>query len=453
MEVNNNRIQTLISGKEKDGPIIYWMSRDQRTKDNWALLYAAQLAQQKDEALIVVFVCVSHFLEATIRQYNFMLQGLREVETNLHQKNIPFYLLSGEPADNLIRFLHTFDASHIVTDFDPLNIKRKWKKALQAEIDIPMYEVDAHNIVPCFFVSDKPEYGAYTIRPKINKQLNDFLEPFPELPQQDNTPVSLPANNWEQIYQSLQVNNKVAPIDWIKPGETEAWKNFTFFLQNKLDNYYSTRNNPVHDSTSHLSPYLHFGQISAQQIVMQILKNRDETDNNVKAFLEQIIIRRELADNFCYYCTPYDSFESFPTWAKETLIEHWNDPREQIYTINEFEQARTHDPLWNAAQKALVYYGYMHGYMRMYWAKKILEWSNSPGEALEIALYLNDKYELDGRTANGYAGCAWAIGGVHDHPWKERPVYGKIRYMNYNGAKRKFNVDQYINNYKDIDLE
>jgi deoxyribodipyrimidine photo-lyase len=215
------------------------------------------------------------------------------------------------------------------------------------------------------------------------------------------------------------------------------------FLKNKLGFYEERSNNPTADGLSNLSPYLHFGQISAQRVALEV--SRTEAQQNGKeAFLEELIVRRELSDNFCYYNENYDHFEGFPNWAKETLNKHRNDTRPYIYSLDTLEDARTHDELWNAAQRQMIVKGKMHGYMRMYWAKKILEWTPSPEEALRIANYLNDRYELDGRETNGYVGVAWSIGGVHDRAWPERPVFGKIRYMSYNGCKSKFKVDAYI---------
>jgi deoxyribodipyrimidine photo-lyase len=214
------------------------------------------------------------------------------------------------------------------------------------------------------------------------------------------------------------------------------------------------RNNPTRDAQSNLSPYLHFGQISAQRVALEVLKYlslppfaREGTEGGIShaAFLEELIIRRELSDNFCFYNRDYDNFEGFPDWAKKTLNKHRKDRRDYIYTVKQFEHAKTHDDLWNAAQMEMAKRGKMHGYMRMYWAKKILEWTESPEKAMEVAIYLNDQYELDGRDPNGYAGIAWSIGGVHDRAWNERPIFGKIRYMSYNGCKAKFDIKQYIN--------
>ena len=218
------------------------------------------------------------------------------------------------------------------------------------------------------------------------------------------------------------------------------------FIAERLESYNTLRNDPTKNALSNLSPYLHFGQISAQRVVLEVEKAKSDPESK-KAFLDEILVWKEIADNFCYYNPGYDRFESFPDWAKKSLNAHRHDRRTYIYTLEEFEAGKTHDPLWNASQMELLRTGKMHGYMRMYWAKKILEWSESPEKALEIAICLNDRYELDGRDPNGYAGIAWSIGGVHDRAWREREVIGKIRYMSYEGCKRKFDVKLYIAKY------
>ena len=443
--MNEKRIRLLQNGSENSGPVIYWMSRDQRAHDNWALLFAQKLAVERKRDLMVVFSLIPEFLGATLRQYDFMLNGLMELEIEFNKYNIPFIMLMGEPSDEIPRFIKDNKASNIITDFDPLKIKRKWKNEIAKKISIPFYEVDAHNIVPCFYVSPKQEFGAYTIRPKIHKNLPEFLEEFPKLKKmKSSASVSSNIIDWEKVYSSLKVDESVKPVDWIKPGEMTAHKTLRDFIENKIDNYDELRNDPNADVLSNLSPYLHFGQISAQRIALIIQGMGGHP--SAESFLEELIVRRELSDNFCYYNPKYDSFNGFPDWAKKTLNDHRKDEREYLYSLKKFEEAKTHEDLWNAAQNELVNTGKLHGYMRMYWAKKILEWSNSPEEALGIAIYLNDRYELDGRDPNGYTGCAWAIGGVHDRAWTERPVYGKIRYMNRNGAKRKYDIEKYISN-------
>jgi deoxyribodipyrimidine photo-lyase len=219
------------------------------------------------------------------------------------------------------------------------------------------------------------------------------------------------------------------------------------FMREGLRSYDEARNDPTVDGQSNLSPYLHFGHISAQRVALAI-RESDVGGKSRDAFLEELIVRRELSDNFCFYNRDYDRFEGFPSWAQTTLKQHLRDKRDYRYTLEQFESAGTHDELWNAAQMEMAKTGKMHGYMRMYWAKKILEWTESPEDALKIAMFLNDKYELDGRDPNGYVGCAWSIGGVHDRAWFERPVFGKIRYMSYNGCKSKFNVDAYVQKNK-----
>jgi deoxyribodipyrimidine photo-lyase len=445
--INEKRIRLLQKGNEINGPVVYWMSRDQRVHDNWALLFAQQLSLEKKKSLVVIFNLVSDFLEATIRQYGFMLKGLQEVESELSNYNIPFFLLSGNPEIEIPKTLKSINASVLVSDFDPLKIKRIWKRDVAKQISIPFYEVDAHNIVPCLYVSDKIEFAAYTLRPKIHKALVEFMDEFPPLKKMNKNEISFDKINWDEVKKSLKINRDVKEIDWIIPGEDAAIKSLKHFLKNKFDSYNDLRNDPTKDGQSNLSPYLHFGHLSAQRIALETQRINVNKESE-KSFLEELIVRRELADNFCYFNKNYDSFEGFHEWAKSSLNEHRKDEREFVYTLEEFELAKTHEDLWNAAQIEMIKTGKMHGYMRMYWAKKILEWSKSPEEALRIAIYLNDKYEIDGRDPNGYTGIAWSIGGVHDRPWFERPVYGKIRYMNRNGAEKKFNVKSYIEKYK-----
>jgi deoxyribodipyrimidine photo-lyase len=441
------RTRVLLSGSESNGPVVYWMSRDQRVHDNWALIFAQNLALEKKKPLVVIFNLVTDFLGATVRQYGFMVKGLQELEIELSNHNIPFYLLQGNPETEISDFLKKCDASILVTDFDPLRIKRIWKKAIADKIEIPFYQVDAHNIVPCLYVTNKAEFAAYTIRPKIHKLLPEFSDEFTPLKKMKKNDSLIVENpEWDKVINSLNINRDVKEVDWIKPGEKEAVKSLNDFLESRFNVYSAERNDPNKNSASNLSPYLHFGQISAQRVAL-IIHQFYGNHPSAASFLEELIVRRELSDNFCYFNPNYDSFAGFHEWAKLTLNDHRKDKRDYIYSLKEFESASTHEDLWNAAQKELLKTGKMHGYMRMYWAKKILEWTKSPEEALKISIYLNDKYELDGRDPNGYAGCAWSIGGVHDRAWTERPIFGKIRFMNRNGAARKFDVNSYIKRF------
>ena len=447
--MNNKRVKQQKDAEYGSGPVIYWMQRDQRVNDNWALIFAFEKAKELNQPLVVAFSLVPKFLDATIRQYGFMLKGLEEVEKSLEKLNIPFFLSLGNPGNEIVKLSKKLNASVIVSDFNPLKISRLWKKEAINKINIPFFTVDAHNIVPVWEASSKQEYGAYTIRPKIKNLLDEFLDEFPALNKQSNHDFTVEKVNWNLARNSLKVNFKVKEVDWLIPGEFGAMETLEKFFAKKLKDYNEKRNDPNEDALSNLSPYLHFGQISAQRISLEAKKLEGSFQESISSFLEELIIRRELSDNYCFYNNNYDSFEGFPEWAKKTLNEHRSDSREYLYTLNQFENAETHDKLWNAAQMQMVNYGKMHGYMRMYWAKKILEWTETPEQAFEFALYLNDKYELDGRDPNGYVGVAWSVGGVHDRAWTERPVFGKIRFMNYNGCKRKFNVNNYIQTYID----
>jgi deoxyribodipyrimidine photo-lyase len=444
--VNPGRIRILNKGIPGKGPVVYWMSRDQRTTDNWALLFARQLADENGKDLLVVFTLSPAFQGAGLRHYSFMLKGLAEVEENLKKYRIPFLLLPGYPPESLKELKMETGISYLVTDFDPLRIKLSWKREVCESLDIPVSEVDAHNIVPCLRVSTKQEFGAYTIRPKIHRLLNEYLVEFPGIRSMKSSCLTAPETTWIKAEHVLENLQPVPEVNWILPGETKALEKMEDFITDRLPGYNAAKNDPNQDAVSDLSPYLHFGHLSAQRIALEILK-RYPRDENSDAFLEELIVRRELSDNYCYFNPDYDNTRGFPAWAIKTLNEHRSDEREYLYSDEEFEQGKTHDPLWNAAQKQMLITGKMHGYMRMYWAKKILEWSRSPEEAMRISIYLNDKYELDGRDPNGYTGCAWSIGGVHDRAWNERSVFGKIRYMNYNGCKRKFDVNSYINKW------
>ncbi len=443
-KINEKRVRLISKGIDKETAILYWMNRDQRVQDNWALLFAQEIALKNQAPLYVIFDVNSSLQQSTLRHTEFMLKGLENIDRDLMKLNIEFVVLTGESKTSVTNFISSYSVGAMVTDFSPLRPHQELRKHIASKISIPMYEVDAHNIVPCWVTSSKLEYSAYTFRPKIHSQLHEFLEEFPKVqshPFSNNKDRS--KNNWKTIRSSLSVNTNVGEVDWLLPGEHNAHKMFEKFLEKRLNNYNEARNNPNVSGQSNLSPYLHFGHISAQRIALEIQKFSKNSFSS-DSFLEELIVRKELSDNFCFYQPYYDSFNGFPTWAKETLNKHRNDSRMYRYSLEQFECAQTHDDLWNASQLEMVRKGKMHGYLRMYWAKKILEWSNSPEEALQIAIHLNDKYELDGCNPNGYTGIAWSIGGVHDRAWGERNIFGKIRYMSYEGCKRKFDINSYI---------
>lgn len=440
------RSRCLSQGEEEKGPIVCWLSRDLRAQDNWALLYAQELALARKKPLLVVFCLSPKFLGATARAYDFLLQGLEELALDLEALNIPFYILLGEAKEELPIFIKKQQASILVTDFSPLKIARTWKSEVAEKISCPFYEVDAHNIVPVWLASDKQEFAARTIRPKINKLLPDFLVSFPRLKKHPYSKVKPLKHNWKKYRASLNLDESVSlPSSWT-PGTKAAEKRLRQFIKNGLAGYADGAGDANADHQSELSPYLHFGQISAQKVALEVSQSKAPLVDREK-FLEELIIRRELADNFCFYNNNYDKPEGFPAWARESLKKHRKDKREYIYKLSDFEKANTHDDIWNAAQRELLISGKMFGYVRMYWAKKILEWSESYEQALKTAIYLNDRYSLDGRDPNGYVGVAWSIGGIHDRPFSERKVFGKVRYMGEGACKRHFNIKEYINKW------
>nr|XP_011463773.1 PREDICTED: deoxyribodipyrimidine photo-lyase-like [Fragaria vesca subsp. vesca] len=443
------------------GPVVYWMFRDQRVKDNWALIHAVEEANKAHVPVAVAFNLFDQFLGAKARHLGFMLRGLKQLHSDLEDTcQVPFFLVRGEAEETIPDFVRECGASLLVTDFSPLREVRKCKEEICKRVCdfVTVHEVDAHNVVPIWAASDKLEYSARTIRSKINKRLPEYLIEFPKLQPADVKWVGAsPGIDWDGLIDEvLRKGAEVPEVDWCEPGETAAMEvlmgSKNGFLTKRLKGYSSDRNNPLKPrGVSGLSPYLHFGQISAQRCALEARSVRNLSPLAVDAFLEELIVRRELADNYCFYQPHYDSLQGAWEWARKTLMDHASDKREHIYTKDQLEMAQTADPLWNASQIEMVQYGKMHGFMRMYWAKKILEWTRGPEEALEISIYLNNKYEIDGRDPNGYVGCMWSICGVHDQGWKERPIFGKIRYMNYAGCKRKFDVDGYISYVKRLD--
>jgi deoxyribodipyrimidine photo-lyase len=348
----------------------------------------------------------------------------------------------------------------VICDFTPMRHIRQWMECqtlpLLESSNIPLWQVDTHNVVPVWHASDKRQVGARTLRPRIHKVVSTFLQKFPEF--QGNLHLSnktspaapaIPDFTSETYLGCLQLDSSVPPVDWQQPGTEAAKKQFSFFVENGLSKYDTLRNDPTHKHIcSNLSPWLNHGHISFQRLTMAA-KKLNKYANGTAAFIEEGMVRRELSDNFCFYSpNDYDSLETAAGWAQETLETHSSDAREYVYSLQEFEEGRTHDDLWNAAQLQLVREGLMHGFLRMYWCKKILEWTESPESALRTAQYLNDKYALDGRDPNGFVGVGWSIMGIHDMGWKERAIFGKIRFMNYAGCKRKFKVANFVAGYK-----
>jgi deoxyribodipyrimidine photo-lyase len=441
--IQKERIKLLNEKKIKKGNyVLYWMQASQRTEYNHALEYAISKANDLLQPVVVFLGITDRFPEGNERHYYFMLEGLREVKRSLEKRGIKMVIRRRSPELGIVTLAK--DASLVMVDRGYLRIQREWRKDAAQRLTCPLIQVESDVIVPVEEASPKEEYAAATFRPKINKKLDHYLVPLKKRePVTDSLSLQfdcLDLEELDQVLAKLPIDRSVKRVREFHGGTKEAKRHLAIFLEKKLNHYAELRNDPILDALSMMSPYLHFGQISPLYIALKAMETKSPGRG---AFLEELIVRRELSMNFIFYHEKYDSFESIPEWARKTLKAHQMDKRPYVYALQELESAKTHDPYWNAAQKEMVFKGKMHGYMRMYWGKKILEWSKTAEEAFRNALYLNNKYELDGRDPNGFAGVAWCFG-KHDRPWGERPIFGNIRYMNDKGLKRKFDADEYV---------
>ncbi len=413
------------------------MSRDQRTNDNHALLAAQRHALAGRLPLVVAFVVYPVSGGRAREHFEFMLAGLRDVADALEKLDITFVVRTAhKPIAALRHIVGDVAPAAIYVDFSPLRGPRTLRSALASSCGIPVFEVDTHNIVPAWVTSEKLEFAARTIRPKIHRHLSRFLVEPPRLRHHPHPwQGSLSSDSLDVPSAPLSNGTHVAAV----PGQVAAAAALRAFIRHRLADYATARNDPTVDGLSGLSPYFHYGQLATLRVAL--------TAPDAAALIEEMVVRKELSDNFCLYQPHYDSIRGAPDWAARTLGAHATDARSFVYSYQQLEHAQTHDEAWNAAQRQMTRDGKMHGYMRMYWAKKILEWTPSASVAIEHAIRLNDFYEIDGGDPNGYVGVMWSIAGVHDRPWAERPVFGQIRYMNDAGLRRKFKIDAYIARY------
>lgn len=441
--MERERIKVLNTQDMKKGNyVLYWMQQSQRSEYNHALEYAIAQANVIEKPLVVFFGITDSFPDANERHYTFMLEGLQEVRQSLKKQGIQMVIQHISPEQGAVALSRK--ASIVVVDRGYLRIQRRWREHVARRTDCTVVQVESDVIVPIETASPKQEYAAATFRPKIHTFLPRFLKPIktrklknPSLKMRFK---NITLDSVKHTLAQLHIDRTVGRVDSFKGGTTRAKRLLRQFIKNKLPTFPELRNDPTQDNLSCMSPYLHFGQISPLYIALQIQASRT---SGAPAYLEELIVRRELSMNFVYYNKDYDTIACLPAWVQKNLHKHRHDTREYVYTRTQLENAETHDPYWNAAQREMVITGKMHGYMRMYWGKKILEWIKDPATAFSIALYLNNKYELDGRDPNGFTGVAWCFG-KHDRPWRERDVFGTIRYMNAQGLKRKFDIDEYV---------
>ncbi|MBD3407889.1 MAG: deoxyribodipyrimidine photolyase [Candidatus Lokiarchaeota archaeon] len=447
--IENSRIKRLNQNSIQDGDfVLYWMQASQRPNYNHALEYGIELANKYMQPLAVYVGVSPSYPEANLRSYSFMLDGLEKTCDALFERGISFGIELSSPEIGIVK--HTRSASLVVVDRGYLRHQRLWRMHVAERVKCPLIQVETDVVVPLEVASPKEEYTAGTFRPKICRALDKYLVSLKPVSIENPVPDVFRHDSFERpskILSSLDIDRRIPPVNWLESGYDSALDTFHSFLDGGLDIFEDLRNDPSENHLSNMSPYLHFGQISPLYMALRVL---DAESPGTASYIEELLVRRELSMNFVYYNPHYDTLQCLPDWAKSTLEIHSADKREYIYSLSEFENAETHDSYWNAAQKEMVKCGKMHGYMRMYWGKKILEWSETPEIAYQNAIYLNNKYELDGRDPNGYAGVAWCFG-KHDRAWKERPIFGKVRYMNARGLERKFDIDRYVKRIDTID--
>ncbi len=449
--LSNARITVRRKGAPKHGGkcVVYWMQRAQRGIDNHAVNVAVEVANALGLPLVVYFAGISNFPSANLRHYVFLQQGLPDVEEDLAKRNIIF-IMRRAPHESHEKLLADVHAAFVIGDENPMREPEKWRKQLAAKIDIPFWTVDTDVVIPSKLV-DHAQYGAYIIRPRLYRLLPQYLVPYenPHAKQAWQRPKNFHSDS---VHEDItlgwdHLDRTVRPVDTWHGGTHAALKRLKVFTTKLLETYDATRNHPEMDGTSALSPYLHYGHIGPQTIALAVeaaAKANPALGKARDSFINELIAWRELSINFVRTNPNYDNADCAEDWAKKTIAEHDRDEREHLYTLKQLENSETYDELWNAAQIQMVRHGWMHNYLRMYWAKKILEWTPDAPTAMKYCIYLNDKYEIDGRDPGGYAGIAWAIVGKFDRPWFDRPIFGKIRYMSGASTGKKFDSKKYI---------
>ena len=437
--------------RQKASYVLYWAQMNRRTTANHGLAYAIELANSLGLPVLYYEGLACTYAHANDRLHQFILDNVPATAESLKKRGIgyTFHLRRRQDDPNNAVYRLAQDAAAVVADDYPTFVARAYNAVVPTRLDAAYFVVDSSCIVPMNRV-EKREYAAYTIRPRIHRLLDPYLKPFEmpkpvkrwKLPPSEFHTEVTPANISELVA-SCEIDHSVKPSTTYRGGSIRARQLLAHFVEHNLARYANHRNEPSAHATSDLSPYLHFGNISSLEIALAVKEHGAANGLIPDEYLEELIVRRELAFNFCKYSPDPESLDNLPNWARETLAKHDHDSRDYIYSRDQWERAETHDPLWNAAQKELLLRGKIHGYYRMYWGKKVIEWSATHREALATMIYLHDKYALDGRDPNTYTNILWCLG-LHDRPWTERPIFGMIRYMSGDGMKRKTDTGAYI---------
>jgi deoxyribodipyrimidine photo-lyase len=427
------------------------MQRAQRGRDNPALNLAIDVGNALRLPVLAVFGLTADYPGSQRRHYRFLVEGLVDASADLAARGVPLVVRLDRPDEVVAEVASEAKAALVVGDENPVRIGQSWREAVARQLIVPFHLVDADVVVPSALFP-KEEFAARTIRPKIHRVWEEFLRPLPSpkarVPWPEPHPAGLTIDP-DGLMATLEAGG-VSEVAGYPGGTREAQRRLQRFLKKRLPRYAADRNEPTPYATTELSAHLHFGHISPLTIALAV-RESGASHENTDALLEELIVRRELAINFVARNPHYDRLAGCPEWARKTLVRHASDRRPVLYEARALEAGDTHDPLWNAAQKEMVLTGRMHNYLRMYWAKKILEWTPDAETAFEIALDLNDRYEMDGRDPNGYTGVAWAIGGKHDRPWPERPIFGTVRFMSYESTRRKFDSVAYMERVRAIE--
>ncbi|QEF98974.1 deoxyribodipyrimidine photolyase [Stieleria maiorica] len=445
--IQSQRVKHLNDRDIREGDyVVYWMEQSQRAQCNHALEYAIRQANEHQQRLLVLFVIADQDDELTLRQATFMLEGLRQTQSEIQARGIKMVVRCGSPVDVVCNVGK--NASLVVCDRGYLRHQKAWRKKVASEVSCHVVQVESDVIVPVDIVSDHQEYAARTIRPKLHSHLAEFLVELSTTPiEKDSMSLSVGGeelSDLNSVVEKIRVDRTVPAVsEFFQGGTSQANAQLKRFIGGTLKRYGEERDRPESETLSYMSMYLHFGQISPLAIALEIKNSSSGTQNDRDSYLEELVVRRELSQNFVNFTDDYDSYSCLPDWATETLQDHRDDQREHHYTRSELVDAQTHDKYWNAAMNEMRHTGYMHNHMRMYWGKQILAWTNTPEYAYRVALELNNRYFLDGRDANSFANVAWIFGN-HDRAFGERPVFGKVRPMTHSGLERKSDPDQYV---------
>ena len=449
-KVHPTRLQTLSDRDVRPDRdyVLYWMQHSQRSRHNDALEYAAQRANEHDLPLVVGFGLTEDYPDGSLRHFRFMLQGLRSTAAEIRDRNMAFVLRLGSPPQVAIELAER--AAEVIVDRGYLRHHRDWRQKVAEHIDVRLTQVECDLIVPVEVASDKREYAARTIRKQINDAADDYLVELKTTAVNKHAgdagdlPTGEDTDAIDALLDRMTIDRSVKPVDWIRGGTKPAIERLRTFCDDHLTGYDDNRSDVQDRQVSVMSPYLHLGMISPVEVYRTVRDARSRRTDDIDSYLEELLVRRELTHNFVHYCPDdYDSLDSLPDWAAETLAQHRDDKREKTYTAEQLENAETDDPIWNAAMTQMRECGYLHNHLRMFWGKQFIHYTNTPQYAHQVLLHLNNKYFLDGRDANSYANVLWCFG-LHDRAWTERDVIGKTRAMTAGGLKRKFDTDAYV---------